>query len=60
MIEKEYLGDSVYVDIDSGMVRLTTENGYGATNTIFLELPVYEALVKYVERAKGLAGGDDA
>jgi hypothetical protein len=47
-----YLGDGVYADIENGMVKLTTENGYEATNTIFLELPVYEALVKYVEQAK--------
>ena len=51
-MNKEYLGDSVYVEIERGMVKLTTENGYGPSNTIFLELFVYHELVKYVERAK--------
>lgn len=46
---KEYIGDSVYVDFDGGLV-LTTENGYGPSNRIVLEPAVYEALVKYVER----------
>jgi len=53
--EKLHLGDGVYVDIEAGMVKLTTENGYEATNTIYLELPVYEALVKYVELVKASA-----
>lgn len=25
---KAYLGDSVYADVEDGMVKLTTENGY--------------------------------
>lgn len=45
-----YLGDSVYVELEYGMLKLTTNNGYGATNTIFLEPEVYEALTLYVER----------
>lgn len=50
---KEYLGDGVYVALDGhGMLKLTTEDGISATNTVVLELPVYEALVRYVERLK--------
>jgi len=49
---KEYLGDSVYADIDNGMVKLTTENGMGPSNTIYLEPEVYRALLSYVERLK--------
>jgi hypothetical protein len=47
--KKEYLGDSVYVEIDEfGAVVLTTENGYGAGMTIILEKEVFCALVEYV------------
>ena len=47
--KKEYLGDSVYVEIDEfGAVVLTTENGMGASNTIILEPEVFCALVEYV------------
>lgn len=50
-MEKRYLGDSVYAAIDGGMVQLTTENGAGPTNEIFLELEVFEALKRYVADA---------
>ena len=33
-MNKIYLGDSVYVEIEGGMFKLTTENGMGASNTI--------------------------
>lgn len=47
-MKKVYLGDSVYADIDNGMVKLTTENGMGASNTIFLEPQVVDALFNFV------------
>lgn len=49
----EYLGDSVYVAIEDGMVKLTTENGRGPTNTIYLEPEVYASLVAFVARHGG-------
>ncbi len=49
---RQYLGDAVYVDLDNGMIRLTTEDGVSVTNEIFLEPFVYEALVKWVERLR--------
>lgn len=49
---KMYLGDGVYVDVERGMLKLTTENGISTTNTIYLEPEVYEALVQYVARLK--------
>jgi len=52
MSTKAYLGDSVYVDVDNGMLKLTTDNGYGPSNTIYLEPEVYEALTRYVQRIK--------
>ena len=45
---KAYLGDSVYADMEHGMIKLTTENGFEASNTIFLEPEVWAALKEYV------------
>lgn len=50
--KKVYLGDSVYVCCENGMLKLTTENGYGPSNTIFLEIQVYESLCNYFELLK--------
>ncbi len=44
---KDYLGDSVYADFDGYHIVLTTENGYGPSNTIALEPPVLRALDAY-------------
>jgi hypothetical protein len=55
-VSKVYLGDSVYADVEDGMIKLTTENGLGPTNTIYLDAEVYLALVDYVSariKAKG-------
>lgn len=56
-MHKEYLGDSVYVEVDDADGRslmLTTENGFGPNNTIILEPEVFAALVRY-ERQRRLA-----
>lgn len=45
---KVYLGDSVYAAFDGFGIVLTTENGYGASNTIVLEPEVYAALTAFV------------
>jgi hypothetical protein len=47
---KAYLGDGVYVDLDSGMIKLTTEDGIQATNTIYLEAEVYQNFIQWVKR----------
>ena len=56
MSEKTYLGDSVYVDREDGMIVLTTDNGYPDdprnqiySNKIYMEPSVVEALMKYLE-----------
>jgi hypothetical protein len=51
MMNKVYLGDSVYCEMDNGMLKLTTENGYAddPRNVIFLEAEVVSALVEYVK-----------
>lgn len=51
-MNKQYLGDGVYVDIEHGMIKLTTENGIEATNTIYLEDSVLNNLLEYIGRSK--------
>jgi hypothetical protein len=49
MTPKRYLGDSVYAEEENGMVKLTTENGYGPSNTIFLEWDVMVQLTRFMD-----------
>jgi hypothetical protein len=53
---KAYLGDSVYADIENGTVKLTTENGFGASNTIFLEPDVIRLFIMYLADHTTLGG----
>ena len=52
---KQYIGDGVYVEVELGMLKLTTfrtRAGAAYTNgpdTIYLEKPVYVELVKYAK-----------
>lgn len=46
---KRYLGDSVYADVENGMLKLTTEDGISTTNTVYLGAQVWEALQQYME-----------
>lgn len=48
-IYREYLGDAVYVAFDGYHIVLTTEDGISATNTIYLEPLVLQALRRYVD-----------
>jgi len=50
-MKKEYLGDSVYVEVEDGMLKLTTENGLPSdpSNTIYLDWEVWRALEVYVD-----------
>ncbi len=43
----QYLGDSVYVDIERGMPVLYTDNGDGPQNKIFLEPGMLFALMDW-------------
>lgn len=49
MKKKTYLGDSVYCEVRNGQIVLTTENGYGASNTIVMEREVLDAFLQFVE-----------
>ncbi len=51
MIDKRYIGDGVYADVDRGMIKLTAENGLCATDTIYLEPEVFEALQQFYRDA---------
>jgi hypothetical protein len=48
-----YVGDGVYVAIDSGDVVLTTSDGRSVTNLIVLEPAVLQAFLAWVERQQG-------
>lgn len=47
---KEYLGDSVYVEVVEGGLKLTTENSEEPSNTIWLEKEVFNALVLFTRQ----------
>lgn len=53
MNTKSYLGDGCYVEMEHGMVKLTTENGICATNTIYLEPDVLDAFVLWLGIKEG-------
>lgn len=52
-MKKQYLGDSVYAELDSsGVLVLTTENNGGPPlNVIYLDPEVYAQLVRYATAA---------
>jgi len=50
-MQKIYLGDSVYVEIENEMVKLTTDNGEGPSNTIFLDEAVLLSLLDFLVSA---------
>jgi hypothetical protein len=55
MSGKVYLGDSVYAEWEAGMVKRTTENGFGTSNTTWLEPEELEALARFVEAGRRAA-----
>lgn len=52
-MEKEYLGDSVYIELTPLGFLLTTENGLPSdpSNQIYIDAGTYGAFRDYVERA---------
>lgn len=50
-MEKIYLGDSVYAEIEENMVKLTTWNGFpdDPRNVIFMEGFVVQALLTWMQ-----------
>jgi hypothetical protein len=51
-LDKQYLGDGVYVGVSGLGLVLTTENGISVTNKIVLEPEVLHGLMKYLERRR--------
>jgi hypothetical protein len=49
---KIYLGDALYAEIDGNIILLTTETEGIATNKIYLEPEVQQALWDYIEWLK--------
>jgi hypothetical protein len=51
-MKKTYLGDSVYAEIEHGMIKLTTNNGYAddPRNIIYLEPEVLSAFGEWLFR----------
>ena len=49
-MNKKYIGDSVYATIDEVGMVLTTENGFGPTNTIYLDFDTLHSLVEFALR----------
>ena len=62
MAYKQYIGDGVYAEMDQERDRLvlTTENGISASNTIYLEPEVWDALQLYVRRFEAKPDGSCA
>ena len=49
-LEKDYIGDSVYIEDNGYGVTLTTENGLGASNIIVMEPEVIQAFLRYIKK----------
>lgn len=54
MSNKIYIGDSVYCRCDGFHIVLTTENGLGPSNEIFLEQKVFMNLLDMAEKYFGV------
>ena len=48
-MNKQYIGDGVYVEYNDYTVTLTTEDGEGITNRIILEADVLNNLNEYLK-----------
>lgn len=52
MMRRQYLGDSCYAEFDGYGIWLTTNNGLGTTNKIYMEPAVLKALNDFIEYLK--------
>ena len=55
-MDKDYIGDGVYVEFDGFGIQATTENGIETTNTIYFEPQVLAALDRYLKRMDKIHG----
>ena len=49
--DQHYIGDGVYASVKNGMIKLSTAASY-TKQEIYLELKVYDALVRFKEQAQ--------
>lgn len=49
---KDYIGDSVYAEYDGYGIVVTTDNGNGPSNTIYMEPEVIESLYKFYQKER--------
>lgn len=54
-MNRKYCGDSVYVEYDGNGLELTTDNGNGPSNRIYLEPEVYASVMQYVSDLRNVA-----
>lgn len=50
----KYLGDSVYVCVEDGFIKLYLDNGTGPHTIILLEAFVMEAFIEWYKRLQGV------
>ena len=55
---RTYLGDSVYAEMENGMIRLSLFNGIQERDVIYLEPEVYAALVTWQRSLHGKAANE--
>ena len=52
MIEKDYMGDGIYIRDAGFAVILTTQDGMSVQNTISIEPTEWEAIKRYMKRVE--------
>lgn len=53
-MNKEYIGDGVYINNDGYSIILTTENGISTQNEIYLESAILRSMLDYIRRFEEL------
>jgi hypothetical protein len=48
-MNKSYLGDAVYAEMEHGMIKLTVEDGQWPRPVIFLEPEVFASLLQWAK-----------
>lgn len=51
--EKVYLGDGLYAIFDGYQFKVTAEDGYCATNTVYFDRQVLATFIKYTQNILG-------
>lgn len=50
-LNKEYLGDGVYIQIDTiGRIILTVEDGISISDTIYIDQTIMKGIINYLEK----------